>query len=177
MYLIGVDYHPSFQTIAFFVEETGEELCEPKSSQSSTRTHQSIGFLDVPGECLIPQPPLSVDIGDTPNRARGGMVGLENQVDDALKRYVCLEPLFVLRERSVYRHANTSKMARPVGLEPTTSSLEGWHCIQLSYGRAARFFRSLTRMRLNTALPVRLKLNQSENIEKYKGEYCFSSAF
>ena len=24
MYLIGVDYHPSFQTIAFFVEETGE---------------------------------------------------------------------------------------------------------------------------------------------------------
>jgi hypothetical protein len=22
--LIGVDYHPSFQTIAFFVEETGE---------------------------------------------------------------------------------------------------------------------------------------------------------
>ena len=24
MMLIGVDYHPSFQTIAFFVEETGE---------------------------------------------------------------------------------------------------------------------------------------------------------
>ena len=24
MYLIGVDYHPSFQQIAFFVEETGE---------------------------------------------------------------------------------------------------------------------------------------------------------
>jgi len=24
MLLIGVDYHPSFQTIAFFVEETGE---------------------------------------------------------------------------------------------------------------------------------------------------------
>jgi len=24
MYLIGVDYHPSFQTIAFFTEETGE---------------------------------------------------------------------------------------------------------------------------------------------------------
>ena len=24
MYLIGVDYHPSFQTIAFFQEETGE---------------------------------------------------------------------------------------------------------------------------------------------------------
>jgi hypothetical protein len=24
MYLIGVDYHPSFQTMAFFVEETGE---------------------------------------------------------------------------------------------------------------------------------------------------------
>ena len=24
MYLIGVDYHPSFQSIAFFVEETGE---------------------------------------------------------------------------------------------------------------------------------------------------------
>jgi transposase len=24
MYLIGVDYHPSFQTIAFFIEETGE---------------------------------------------------------------------------------------------------------------------------------------------------------
>ena len=24
MYLIGVDYHPSFQTIAFFVEEAGE---------------------------------------------------------------------------------------------------------------------------------------------------------
>ena len=24
MTLIGVDYHPSFQTIAFFVEETGE---------------------------------------------------------------------------------------------------------------------------------------------------------
>ena len=24
MYLIGVDYHPSFQTIALFVEETGE---------------------------------------------------------------------------------------------------------------------------------------------------------
>jgi hypothetical protein len=24
MYLIGVDYHPSFQTIAFLVEETGE---------------------------------------------------------------------------------------------------------------------------------------------------------
>ncbi len=25
MMLIGVDYHPSFQTIAFFVEETGKE--------------------------------------------------------------------------------------------------------------------------------------------------------
>jgi hypothetical protein len=24
MLLIGVDYHPSFQTIAYFVEETGE---------------------------------------------------------------------------------------------------------------------------------------------------------
>jgi transposase len=24
MYLIGVDYHPSFQTIAFLIEETGE---------------------------------------------------------------------------------------------------------------------------------------------------------
>ena len=24
MTIIGVDYHPSFQTIAFFVEETGE---------------------------------------------------------------------------------------------------------------------------------------------------------
>jgi hypothetical protein len=24
MMLIGVDYHPSFQTIAFFMEETGE---------------------------------------------------------------------------------------------------------------------------------------------------------
>jgi hypothetical protein len=24
MMIIGVDYHPSFQTIAFFVEETGE---------------------------------------------------------------------------------------------------------------------------------------------------------
>ena len=24
MYLIGVDYHPSFQTIAFLSEETGE---------------------------------------------------------------------------------------------------------------------------------------------------------
>jgi transposase len=24
MMLIGVDYHPSFQTIAFFIEETGE---------------------------------------------------------------------------------------------------------------------------------------------------------
>ena len=24
MHLIGVDYHPSFQTIAFFVEDTGE---------------------------------------------------------------------------------------------------------------------------------------------------------
>ena len=24
MMLIGVDYHPSFQTIAFFLEETGE---------------------------------------------------------------------------------------------------------------------------------------------------------
>jgi hypothetical protein len=24
MMLIGVDYHPSFQTIAYFVEETGE---------------------------------------------------------------------------------------------------------------------------------------------------------
>ena len=24
MIIIGVDYHPSFQTIAFFVEETGE---------------------------------------------------------------------------------------------------------------------------------------------------------
>ena len=23
MYLIGVDYHPSFQTIAFLIEETG----------------------------------------------------------------------------------------------------------------------------------------------------------
>ena len=24
MMLVGVDYHPSFQTIAFFMEETGE---------------------------------------------------------------------------------------------------------------------------------------------------------
>ncbi len=24
MMMVGVDYHPSFQTIAFFVEETGE---------------------------------------------------------------------------------------------------------------------------------------------------------
>jgi hypothetical protein len=24
MMIIGVDYHPSFQTIAYFVEETGE---------------------------------------------------------------------------------------------------------------------------------------------------------
>jgi hypothetical protein len=24
MMIIGVDYHPSFQTIAFFIEETGE---------------------------------------------------------------------------------------------------------------------------------------------------------
>ena len=24
MMIIGVDYHPSFQTIAFFMEETGE---------------------------------------------------------------------------------------------------------------------------------------------------------
>jgi hypothetical protein len=37
MMLLGVDYHPSFQTIAFFVEETGEcgeqdaqrRLCAP----------------------------------------------------------------------------------------------------------------------------------------------------
>ena len=38
MMLIGVDYHPCFQTIAFFVEETGEcgeqELTTPKYVKS-----------------------------------------------------------------------------------------------------------------------------------------------
>ena len=33
MMIIGVDYHPSFQTIAFFMEETGEcgeQAAEPQ---------------------------------------------------------------------------------------------------------------------------------------------------
>jgi hypothetical protein len=36
MMLIGVDYHPSFQTIAFFVEETGE--CGDQELNHSQRT-------------------------------------------------------------------------------------------------------------------------------------------
>ena len=39
MMLIGVDYHPSFQTIAFFVEETGE--CGEQELKSTAMVKQS----------------------------------------------------------------------------------------------------------------------------------------
>ena len=49
-----------------------------------------------------------------------------------------------------------AKLARPVGLEPTTSSFEGWHSIQLSYGRA---FSGVT-VTLSVTLRARMRFVQ-----------------
>ncbi|HEY6384262.1 MAG TPA: hypothetical protein VIX91_01115 [Candidatus Acidoferrum sp.] len=43
MTIIGVDYHPSFQAIAFFVEETGE-CGEQELNQAMDKRSDSIGI-------------------------------------------------------------------------------------------------------------------------------------
>ena len=42
MLLIGVDYHPSFQAIAFFVEETGE--CGEQELNHRLENHAGLPF-------------------------------------------------------------------------------------------------------------------------------------
>ena len=44
--------------------------------------------------------------------------------------------ILVIALYSCFSRRSCENVARPVGLEPTTSSFEGWHSIQLSYGRA-----------------------------------------
>jgi len=51
MMLIGVDYHPSFQTIAFFVEETGE-YGEQKLNHSDGQAERFYRDLKQRGICL-----------------------------------------------------------------------------------------------------------------------------
>ena len=46
--------------------------------------------------------------------------------------------LDVSESRPIYRACPQNKMARPVGVEPTTYRFEVWRSIQLSYGRTVR---------------------------------------
>jgi transposase len=51
MMLIGVDYHPSFQTIAFFVEETGE-CGEQELNHSDGQAEKFYRDLEQRGICV-----------------------------------------------------------------------------------------------------------------------------
>src|SRR5258708_13061882 len=51
MMLIGVDYHPSFQTIAFFMEETGE-CGEQELNHSDGQAEKFYGDLKQGGICV-----------------------------------------------------------------------------------------------------------------------------
>ena len=57
-------------------------------------------------------------------------------------------------------------VARPVGLEPTTSSFEGWHSIQLSYGRASHAYTSITLRTRGSCNPMQRSAPERRSNEK-----------